>query len=357
MKKLFSALLVIGLLIPSMAFGADITTYSFGNPMPLPKTGQTTSYQDGDDGFYEKGSASTPQYVDNGDGTISDRVTGLMWVKRPQQIIPGASVTTTNQCLVAHSDWVTGHPYVIGDLVRDAAGSNATAGVISAATAASPCVITVDSLNGVESGELVLINGIVGDMGTTVLNGNRYYVVVSTAAPWTMTLYTNSALSTKVDTTGKTYTSDGTAIQCAFFVASKVHTSDTIANDLAADNLRETIWTASAANLTTPRKMTWSVADISCGDPNFPAQRLVYAGYSDWYLPNAFQLYTLLNLGAVNPAINTTFFPNTQNDWYWTGTTYKGNSGYAWCVYFVGGSVGSHGKDGRYYVRPCRSSK
>jgi len=51
------------------------------NLIGLPKTGQTTSYNTGDDGDYEAGSAISPRFTDNGDGTITDNVTGLMWVK------------------------------------------------------------------------------------------------------------------------------------------------------------------------------------------------------------------------------------------------------------------------------------
>jgi hypothetical protein len=346
MKKLFSALLVIGLLIPS-AFCADITTYSFGNPMPLPKTGQTTSYQSGDDGAYQKGSASNPEFVDNGDGTISDKITGLMWVKTPQKILPGASVTATNQTLVAHSDWVTGHAYIIGDLVRDFGGVTSTACNISAATAANPCVITVDSLNGVESGESVVINSIVGDMGTTVLNGNRYYVTVSGL---TMTLYTNNMLSTGANTTGKTYTSGGTATQAKYYVCAINHTSGTLATDVSDGKMVETIWTASASSLTTARRMTWSLALVE-------VEALVYAGYSDWYLPNAKQLQTIVNYQNSSPAINATFFPNTQSDWYWSGSTYKPGTSLAWYVSFYDGPVSSTNKAGTGYVRPCRSSK
>ena len=47
----------------------------------IPKTGQVTSYKTGDDGTYQAGSKANPRFVDNGDGTISDRVTRLMWVK------------------------------------------------------------------------------------------------------------------------------------------------------------------------------------------------------------------------------------------------------------------------------------
>ncbi|MGH7856865.1 MAG: DUF1566 domain-containing protein [Candidatus Binatia bacterium] len=45
-----------------------------------PATGQTTSYASGDDGDVEAGAALS--YTDNGDGTITDDNTGLMWEKK-----------------------------------------------------------------------------------------------------------------------------------------------------------------------------------------------------------------------------------------------------------------------------------
>jgi hypothetical protein len=49
-------------------------------PCRLPATGQTSTTVNGDDGSVRAG---TPlSYVDNGDGTITDRTTGLMWEKK-----------------------------------------------------------------------------------------------------------------------------------------------------------------------------------------------------------------------------------------------------------------------------------
>ena len=48
----------------------------------VPKTGQTTSYAPGDDGDLQMGiSWPIPRFTDNGDGTVTDNMTGLMWVK------------------------------------------------------------------------------------------------------------------------------------------------------------------------------------------------------------------------------------------------------------------------------------
>ena len=58
---------------------ADKTHKQYGVTKIISKTGQTTSYADYDDGYYKKGNVADPRFIDNGDGTISDRATGLMW--------------------------------------------------------------------------------------------------------------------------------------------------------------------------------------------------------------------------------------------------------------------------------------
>ena len=49
---------------------------------PVEKTGQTTSYETGDDGDLQKGVAwPDPRFTDNPDGTVTDNLTGLIWLK------------------------------------------------------------------------------------------------------------------------------------------------------------------------------------------------------------------------------------------------------------------------------------
>ncbi len=46
------------------------------------KTGQKTSDATGDDGYFKKGVAwPVPRFTDNGDGTVTDNLTGLIWLK------------------------------------------------------------------------------------------------------------------------------------------------------------------------------------------------------------------------------------------------------------------------------------
>jgi hypothetical protein len=51
-------------------------------PTPVPKTGQTTEFTPGDDGYFEKGVEwPNPRFTDNGDGTVTDNLTGLIWLE------------------------------------------------------------------------------------------------------------------------------------------------------------------------------------------------------------------------------------------------------------------------------------
>ena len=48
----------------------------------VPKTGQTTLYETGDDGNLQNGIAwPVPRFTDNSDGTVTDNLTGLVWLK------------------------------------------------------------------------------------------------------------------------------------------------------------------------------------------------------------------------------------------------------------------------------------
>ena len=49
---------------------------------PVPRTGQIDSEAAGDDGAIQSGIASpNPRFTDNGDGTVADNLTGLIWLK------------------------------------------------------------------------------------------------------------------------------------------------------------------------------------------------------------------------------------------------------------------------------------
>lgn len=87
------------------------------------------------------------------------------------------------------------------------------------------------------------------------------------------------------------------------------------------------------------------------------AEGLTFAGLSDWRLPNRRELESLVDAGRNLPAINTAYFPNTQLDYYWSGTTFLDVTSSAWIVYFRYGNVDPTSKIGTYYVRAVRCGK
>jgi hypothetical protein len=59
---------------------------SGGGSIAVPKTGQSISYGTGDDGDFKKGASwPSPRFTDHGD-TVTDKLTGLMWVKAPHSL-------------------------------------------------------------------------------------------------------------------------------------------------------------------------------------------------------------------------------------------------------------------------------
>lgn len=78
---------------------------------------------------------------------------------------------------------------------------------------------------------------------------------------------------------------------------------------------------------------TWADALTYC-------EGLSLAGQADWRLPNKMELMSIVDYTRLDPAIDTTYFPNATSSHYWSSTSsMAGADLLAWNVYFLNGSV------------------
>ena len=59
-----------------------------------------------------------------------------------------------------------------------------------------------------------------------------------------------------------------------------------------------------------------------------------------WRLPNVKELASIIDRSKRSPAIDTTAFPGTVTNWYWSSSPFVRKAGSAWVVFFGTGHVG-----------------
>lgn len=120
-------------------------------------------------------------------------------------------------------------------------------------------------------------------------------------------------------------------------------------SSVTADNVTGLMW------ITNPRTdaamgglYNWLAAVAACEAKN-------YAGYTDWRLPNVRELMSIADYSKdPGPAINTSAFPGTRSNTYWSSTTFVQNATLAWRVTFTDGGVNVDLKTIGSYLRCVR---
>ena len=305
------------------------TCYSGNTGSTTSCTGASGTGQDSDNASYGLAMSYTNGISGTTDGTVTDNNTGLMWIKQPELIIPGATgVTASNQINAAKGNWTISTSYVPGNLVfaqqRDT-GVTATQSTTTV-TASSGTPFTSDDI-----GRVLLIGAT--NVGTILDYTSSTVVTVSTS----------QTISTPAEAYVYSYYVCGASSNCN-------SSTGTFAADPNFSYWRETMWTGSAGNLTTPSTAYWSGAIKKC-------QALAtagYAGYTDWRLPNIKELFSIVVEQGSAPFINQTYFPNTVSNYYWSSTTYPNSTTSAFAVYFYNGYAYTNGKTNAYYIRCVR---
>jgi Protein of unknown function (DUF1566) len=316
----FSGILLILLLVSAKTAHAFI----------LPDTGQTTCYDSsgdviacpstGQDGAY---GINPMSYTDNGDGTVTDNNTGLMW----QQQDDGndynwyqASGTydetydplSQNVCgslnLGGHTDWRLPTKRELMSIVDYAIFLPALA---------------------------------------PIFGGSSLFYWSSTDIPVSPPIYAQ-LVDFAFGYVGGMYDKSGSyLVRCVR--AGQTETASFVdnGNGTVTDNTTRLVWQQGETGL-----MSWQAALDYCNG-------LTLAGNSDWRLPNNEELESITDETAFAPAIDATYFPNASSLVpYWSSTTADFAPYLAWCQYLGNGTISpDKNKDDKMYVRCVRGGQ
>jgi hypothetical protein len=114
---------------------------------------------------------------------------------------------------------------------------------------------------------------------------------------------------------------------------------------IVIDNVTKLTWQRDVD----PGMFSWSGAKAYCNGLDF-------AGFSDWRLPTAIELISLVDFtkASPGPTIDGIAFPGTPADWFWTATPLVGVPTAAWSVTFDTGDTSYNTISDTWRVRCVR---
>ncbi|MEY2660749.1 MAG: hypothetical protein RLZZ123_1921 [Pseudomonadota bacterium] len=110
------------------------------------------------------------------------------------------------------------------------------------------------------------------------------------------------------------------------------------------DNITGLIWEGKTASGDRAGSNTYTLYEANTDASNSYGYAayvngLSLCGFTDWRLPTVEELQTIVDYSVAypGPTINTTWFPNTSSEAYWSSTPYAGNVAMAWGIAFISG--------------------
>lgn len=96
-----------------------------------------------------------------------------------------------------------------------------------------------------------------------------------------------------------------------------------------------------------PASYSWEEALVNHAEHSF-------AQHGDWRLPNKTELASIVDYSCFDPAINTTVFPGTPVNGFWSNTPNAFNISFAWAINFSQGEHTTTRKTNAFAVRLVR---
>ncbi|OGO12509.1 MAG: hypothetical protein A2Y53_01885, partial [Chloroflexi bacterium RBG_16_47_49] len=355
-------------------------------PAELPRTWQTTCYDTagtviscagtGQDGELQAGVPwPSPRFTDNGDDTVTDNLTGLMWTKRADPLSIGYmrweealyNVSLMNSSIrpnFGYTDWRLPNINEMTSLIDAERSSPALA-------AGHPFINVIDgnmmgtywssTTNAGSIWEAFILNMYDGD----VINYSK--ALSSFPSMWPVRSSETGII--QLPKTGQKilYVSgDDGQLQKGFAWPSPRFIDNS--NGKVTDNLTGLTWVKDA-NLIATRDPGFDADDVS-GDGLVTWQHALnyiaklntesYLGHTDWRLPNLRELQSLIDRSRSNPVIpQEAMFTNMQGG-YWSSTSgdYVSSKDGAYILEMLYGRTYAIGKHyASYYIWPVRGGQ
>ena len=258
----------------------------------LPDTGQHSSFTAtfGEDHDY---TSNAPYFINNGNGTVTDTVTSLMWQQSDggELTIQNAIVYCDTLTLGGHADW---------RLPSDKEGYSI--------------------LNH------QYVNPAIDTNVFTKTNAEYWWTSKRQANDTNKIWSTNAGGGIGNHPKTETISAGGTK---RFHVRAVrdmttppvIQQRFSVSNNLVTDSLTQLQWYSQLY----PDSITWEEA-LHMADTS------TYAGFTDWRLPNCKELFSLSDIELVNPCMSTTLFSNLSLSVFWSSTTLINQTNKAWIM-------------------------
>ena len=350
--------------IDELALGTDpLVANAF-----VPQTGQTTSYAAGDDGDLQVGVEwPVSRFIDNGDGTVTDNLTGLIWAQDASTPAIGACVAGTKTwqgaldyvvCLnsenyLGYNDWILPNAVELNSLADvEQRQPNLSLGHPFAYVTGGYWSSTTYSGNTINAVFVGKDMGGVSNFSKTY-NGLNVWPLRAGKLP----------LALDLSKTGQTISyaagDDGSLQRGVNWPSPRfVHNNDGTVTDsltgliwLANTNCLETVGgiDKSSGTLTWNNSLTW-ISGLGNGDCSLTDSSVS----GDWRLPNIEELESLLDFSQWGPLLPSGHpFGDTQLGYYWSSSAQSGSYS-KWYLNLATGNISLIGIDSNNFVWPVR---
>ncbi|QHI68110.1 Lcl domain-containing protein [Tichowtungia aerotolerans] len=299
-----------------------------GGIVNIPQTGQTQGMYDEEDGNVRPGLTwPSPRFTDNGDETITDNLTGLMWAKSASSAYWHTALQNCDGLTLAgHDDWRLPNVREMRSLCNYGLHDPAIESSVFSSLPYNDWYWTSTTLPNYSFKYAVSLAA-----GTTYAHltynygtyYSNYYLPVRTAMKGLADVPRTG------QTQGTTYAGEDGDLQAGAAWPSPRFTDH--GDGTVTDHLTGLMWSRQSSGGTVMRGFALQTAENSA-----------LAGYDDWRIPSVNELESLYNYDttAYMPAGHPFVGMQTSSSArYWTSTLYSKDSNYGFAVSFYDGEV------------------